>query len=114
MNTIRQLEEGILVDESHHISHVVWSSVVERSVVAREVAGANPVTPPKFKLLDFQRAALRAALEGFRSPAFLRGSGRTVGSPLVAQLVERRPEESRVDGSSPSQGAGKRKTRNPI
>lgn len=103
MDTLTQLEDGILIDESHHISHVVWGSAVERLTVNQEVAGSNPVTPP-----------INVTWEPFTEPFRLRSyqidvlcqlQGRSVSSPLVAQRVERRSEEPRVDGSSPSQGA---------
>lgn len=47
-------EPQTLDDETHHLPRVVWSSAVERLVVAQEVAGANPVTspiPPFFRLV---------------------------------------------------------------
>lgn len=39
-------ERHIEADEAHHIPYGVWSSMVERRVVAPVRAGSIPVTPP--------------------------------------------------------------------
>ena len=97
-------ERHIEADEAHHIPYGVWSSVAERSTVNRDCAGSNPVTPP-MRLRDYQREALNGLAESFATPASLmRGSGPTLPSPVVAQLVERWSETPRVAGSSPACG----------
>lgn len=106
MDKRTQLEDGLLVDETHHISHVVRGSTVERLTVDQDRAGSNPVAPPitvtwepftePFRLRSYQLDALR----------HLRG--RSVSSPSVAQVVERRPEVPGVAGSTPARGTGRK------
>lgn len=89
-------------DEAPHAhSHGVRSSVVERPIVNRDVAGSNPVARPN------QPEALyfNSVVESFVLPASLmEGSGPTQGSPSVAQSVERRIEAPSCAGSSPARG----------
>ena len=128
---LTDLEGGVVIDESHHIPYVVWSSAVERLVVAQDVAGSNPVTPPitafRFtgeRLVVAQDVAgsnpvtppitaFRFTGERFTEPLRLRGyqidvlrqlRGLSGIRPVVAQLVERRPEEPGVAGSTPARG----------
>lgn len=101
MNTQLTELEGVVIDESHHIPYVVWSSAVERLVVAQDVAGSNPVTPPTSPGERFT-APLR--LRSYQIDALRQLRGRPVFRPVVAQLVERRPEESGVAGSIPARG----------
>lgn len=99
-------ERHIEADEAHHVPYGVWSSMVERRVVAPVRAGSIPVTPPtRIRLRSYQLEAL----ESFSQPA--RGhvvfAGRRYGRSLaVAQLVERRFETPRVTGSNPVRGTG--------
>lgn len=84
MNTqLTELEDGILIDESHHTRYVVWGSAVERLIVAQEVAGSNPVTPPI--------TAYRFMGERFTEPLRLRSYQLEVlrelrGQPLLIPL----------------------------
>ena len=97
-------ERHIEADEAHHIPYGVWSSMVERRVVAPVRAGSIPVTPP-MRLRDYQLEALSGLVESFATPASLmRGSGPMLPFPVVAQLVERWSETPRVAGSSPACG----------
>jgi hypothetical protein len=94
--------EGIVIDESHHIPHGVWSSVAERLTVNQVRAGSNPVTPPRRIRL---RSCQLEALESFTQLAGgSSASERHYGSPVVAQLVERQAEDLRVTGSIPVRG----------
>lgn len=96
-------ERHIEADEAHHIPYGVWSSMVERRVVAPVCAGSNPVTPPTRMLL---RPYQFEALESFRQPMCSpEGAHRlTLLSPVVAQSVERRSEAPGVAGSIPARG----------
>lgn len=44
---LTHIEEGVVIDESHHIPYGVWSSVAERLTVDQVRAGSNPVNPPR-------------------------------------------------------------------
>jgi hypothetical protein len=106
MNTqLTDLEGGVIIDESHHIPYVVWSSAVERLVVAQDVAGSNPVTPPitAFRFTG-ERFTEPLRLRSYQIDALRQLRGLSGIRPVVAQLVERRPEEPGVAGSIPARG----------
>lgn len=102
--------QHIETDESHHTTHVVWSSAVERLTMDQMGGGSNPLTPPM--------QAFRFTGEIFTEPLRLRGyqhaalrslQGQRGFFPSVAQVVERRIEVPSVAGSTPARGTGKLK-----
>ena len=93
------IERHIEADEAHH-NCVVRSSVVERLVVAQEVASSNLVALPTI--------AYRFHRERFTEPAYARMSAASA-FPSIAQQVERGIEDSGVGGSNPSRGTGSKR-----
>lgn len=96
--------EGVVIDESHHISSVVWSSAVEHLAVNQDDAGSNPVTPPTTSAPSVERFTGPLRLRSYQIDALRQLRGRPLFRPAVAQMVERRPEELGVAGSIPARG----------